>query len=206
MVATICASVLSAVNAGITKRLLPVGEVSLTHYQASLDPYDKPEVRIELDAATAGAQLDPVSEDEHIVGVDDFEGLVLDPFPSLAHVSDPFSKPSVTLVGTTHPGGLPLARGLYCRLGANRTSISSKSLRTEAPQPDSALRRSRARRRCERGGRRRIARESAAYAPGQRTTSRASIVRPAGNAHRDPQAFVRSRPRRHDASITQIPG
>src|SRR2546423_2060982 len=120
MVATICASVLrpnQRSNAGITKRLLPVCEVGLTHYQASLDPYDKPEVRIELDAATAGAQLDPVSEDEHIAGVNDFEGLVLDPFPSLAHVSDPFSKPSVTLVGTTHPGALPLARGVVLQVG-----------------------------------------------------------------------------------------
>src|SRR3954454_13300888 len=45
MVATICASVLrphQRSNAGITKRLLPVCEVGLTHYQASLDPYDKP--------------------------------------------------------------------------------------------------------------------------------------------------------------------
>src|SRR5256714_9409187 len=76
MVATIGASVLSAVNARITKGLLPVGEVSLTHYQASLDPYHEAEARIELDAATAGAQLDPVSEDEHIAGVNDLKGLV----------------------------------------------------------------------------------------------------------------------------------
>src|SRR5437764_1646940 len=117
MVATICASVLSAVNAGITKRLLPVGEVSLTHYQASLDPYDEAEARIELDAATAGAQLDPVSEDEHIAGVNDFNGLVLNPFPSLAHVGDPFAKPSVALVGIAHPGGLPLARGVVLQVG-----------------------------------------------------------------------------------------
>src|SRR4051794_24145866 len=64
--------------------------------------------------------------------------------------------------------------------------MRSRSIRAQAAQPDSTLRRTSARRRRERGGKRLIARASAANAPGQRTKNRSSSVRRVGRRASEP--------------------
>src|SRR5207245_8824956 len=135
------------------------------------------QARVELDAAHAAAQPDLAQEGDYVASVDDLDRRVVEEFPGLAQVGRPFAKARVPAVDAWHPRDEPLVWSLVVVVGREAHEAQIEIPAHQAPQPDSALRRSRARRNRDRGAKSRSARESAAHALGQRTISLSSPLR-----------------------------
>lgn len=79
-------------DADQAQSVLPLGEVALAHDQATVEPENLTQARVELNPGGAGPQPDLAEEGDHVAVIDDLKWRVVTDLPCLAQVGGPLPQ------------------------------------------------------------------------------------------------------------------